>query len=619
MNIVVCIKQTPVAAELRFDEATKTLVREGVNLTISSLDRRALLEALRLRDEVGGTVTVITMGPPQARSALQECLGYGADKAIHLTDRRFAGADTLATARALALALKKLRPDLVVCGKFSIDSETGQVPSGIAELMGLPQVTSVRKIRPAEGPGALWVERETDEGYEQYHLPLPALLSVTELVITGRRPTPEGVAAAEGRPIEVWTADDLGVDASLLGAAGSPTWVAELRSAQLERHGQVITAEDPEKAARQLAAYLLDNGLFQPREREQTAQPRRRPPTNPDPTRAVWVVAELVGGAPRPVTYELLGAAQDLADGLGGEVAAVLIGGRHVGEHAAKLGASGADVIYYAVNEALSAYDTESYAEVITSAIQSHRPYAVLFPSTTNGRDMAPRIAARLQVGLTGDCVGLELNKDGQIAQLKPAFGGNIVSPIYSRTLPVMATVRPGMLAARQPDANVRARMVSLPSVSARRSGVRLLHSMVEPTLGATRLDDADVVVAVGMGIGGPENLPAVQELTKVVDGALAASLRVATVGWLPPQLQLGLTGKAVAPRFYIAIGVSGQPNHLIGSRKAEHIIAINNDPKAPIFGSANFGVVGDWAQVVPHLVRILQSAKERARVGVLA
>ena len=590
MNIVVCVKQTPSPADARIDEDTKTLVREGVPLVISSIDRRALLEALRLRDEVGGSLTVLTMGPPQAESALRECLALGADQAVHVTDPAFAGADTLATARALALALalalEKLSPDLIVCGKFTIDSETGQVPPEVAELLDIPQITSVRIVRPTEGQNTLWVERETDEGSEQYLVTLPALLSVTELIITPRRPSPEELEAAEGKPLEVWTTADLGGDPSRFGAAGSPTWVAELRSAELERSGPVISGDDPEEAAKQLATYLLDNGLFQPHHLQGDLQPRRPQPARPNPTRAVWVVAELTEERLRPVTYELLGVAQEMADELGGQVATVIVGGPTVADHIPSLGAYGADTVYLAADDGLSSYDTERYTEIVTSAIRQYQPYVVLFPSTTNGRDLAPRVAARLQVGLTGDCIGIEIQSDGQIAQLKPAFGGNIVSPIYSRTVPIMATVRPGMLAAHKPSEGNQPQVVSLPIPPGTSSRVRLLQSVVESGLDATRLDDAQVVVTVGIGIGGPENIPLVQELTEVVDGAMAASLRVASAKWLPPQLQLGLTGKAVAPRFYIAAGVSGQPNHLVGIKKAEHIIAINNDP-----GSANLQV----------------------------
>ena len=612
MNIVVCVKQVPAPNEHRFDETTRTLVREGVMLTLSSLDRRALLEALRLRGEVGGTVTVLTMGPAQARSALMEALALGADRGVQLTDALFAGADTLATARTLARALDRLAPDLVVCGKFTIDSETSQVPSEIAEILDLPQITSARKIRPTEGERVLLVERETDEGYEQYEITLPAVLSVTELVISGRRPSPEDLAAADGSLIETWSAADLGGDTSVYGAAGSPTWVAEHRPANLDRGGPVVSGESAEEGVRRILDYLLEHGLFQPRQFAGSEVPGAGRRGSPDPTKSIWVLAELLGGRARPVTYELLGSARELAESLGGEVAAVLIGPRASEALVADLGAAGADTVYLAAADTLAQYDTERYTAVLADAIREHKPHIVLAPSTTNGRDLAPRVAARLGVGLTGDCIGLELDAKGRLAQLKPAFGGNVVSPIYSRTVPVMATVRPGMLAPRRPDATARPRVVTLPAPTDGRGRVRLLASTVEEDLGAVRLDDADVVVVVGMGIGGPENLPVVRDLVEATGGALAASLRVASAGWLPPQLQVGLTGKAVSPRFYIAVGVSGQSTHLVGARRAEHIVAINSDPEAPIFTSSDFGVVGDWAQVAPALAAAIRGARER-------
>ena len=614
MEIAVCIKQTPRPDEARFDETTRTLIREGVGLTLSSLDRRALLEGIRLCGEVGGTVTVLTMGPPQARSVLIEALALGADKAIHLMDPLFAGADTLATARTISMALQQVKPDLILCGKFTIDSETGQVPSEVAEFMNLPQLTSVRKIQTTERPGVLWVERETDEGYEHYEISLPALLSVTEHITISKRPTAEELEVGHEKPVKVLSAADLETDPSVFGAAGSPTWVAELRSAELERKGTIISGEYPEDAARQLTDYMLRNGLFQTEERHNGAFPRRSSPQNPNPARAVWVVAELVQRSLRPVTYELLGKAQDIANRVNGEVAVVLIGGSDAASHIPALGAYGADTVYLANDDQLTDYNTELYTDLLVSAIRRLQPYAVLVPSTTNGRDMAPRVAARLQIGLTGDCIGIELDTDGELAQLKPAFGGNIVSPIYSKTLPAMATVRPGMLEARQPDWSIQPQTVRLDVPQILEPRLKLLQSAVEPGLGTTRLDESEVVVCIGLGIGGPENIPLVRQLADVLEAPLAGSLKVAAYKWVPSQLQIGLTGKAVAPRFYIAIGISGQPNHLVGAQKSEYVVAINNDAEAPIFTAANFGIVGDWARVVPALTKSILTAKKSLR-----
>ena len=611
MNIVVCVKQTPVANELRLDEETKTLVREGVRLSISSIDRRAVLEALRFRGEVGGNVTVITMGPPQARAVLVEALALGADRAVLLADPALAGSDTLATARALSAAVSRLAPDLVMCGKFTVDSETSQVPSELAEMLGLPQVTAVRALRQTQTEGVIWVEREIDDGYEQYETPTPALLSVTELVIDPRRPSEDDMAAAAQKPVDEWSAADAGIDPSTVGMAGSPTRVAELRSARLERSGTVLRPENGENAAKRLAEYLLSNGVFAAAERGPAAgAPRRALVRDADPRNAVWVVAEASDDALRPVTHELLGKAQELADRTGGEVAAVLVGGPGVRGHVAALGANGADRVYVASDPSLAAYDTARYTQVLADAITEYGPYAVLVPSTPDGRDWAPRVAARLQLGLTGDCVDFEFDANGELAQIKPAFDGNIVSPIYSSTSPVMATVRPGMLSRRAPDPAVTPAVVDLPLPSVD-SGVRLVGTApLAEGFEPARLDDAQVIVTIGLGIGGPENIPPLRGLAEALDGTLAASLGVTSSGWVPAQLQLGLTGRAVAPRFYIGIGVSGRPNHLFGSRKAEHVIAVNNDPEAPIFAAADFGVVADWADVVPGLTREITAAR---------
>lgn len=608
-----CVKQTPIPAEAKFDEATKRLVREGVPLSLSSIDRRALLEAVRLRSQTGGTVTVLTMGPPQARTVLVETLSFGADKAIHLTDPAFAGADTLATARALAAAIRKLHPDLVMCGRFTVDSETGQVPSELAEMLGFAQVTAARGIKTTSDPKVLQIERETDEGHENYLLTIPALISVTELIITSRRLTPEEQAAGALKPIETWGLADIGLEPYQVGERGSPTRVAALRSAKLERQGKVIPGDDPVAAAKAVTAYLVENGLFDSSKgRVKTVKARRTAPANADPAKAVWVVAEIAHNQIRPVTFEMLGKAQDIATKTNGEVAAVLVGGATVARHAAALAAYGADKVYVASDADFNHYQTEPHTDVLASAITKYRPAIVLMASTTDGRDWAPRVAARLGLGLTGDCVELEVDANGEFAQIKPAFGGNIVAPIYTSKIPAMATVRPGMLESAKPNFSIQPQIVTLDSKHAK-PRAHLLEAVVEPGLTVTELDNASSVVGIGKGIGAPENIPIVAKLAEAMGGSIAASLLVASAKWVPPQLQIGLTGRALAPKFYIAVGVSGMPNHLFGVRKAQHIIAINNSAEAPIFKSVDMGVVGDWATVVPALTKAILEAKAQA------
>src|SRR5438552_2599998 len=189
MRIVVPIKQVPESEELRYDPATRTLVREGVESVINAFDKRALTEAVWLRSQYGGSITAITMGPPHAREALVECLGRGVDRAIHISDRVFAGSDTLATARTLAAVLRRLSFDLVLAGKATTDSETGQVGPELAELLDLPQVTGATAIVMVGGK--LRVSRETDIGFEEVECPLPALLTAAERLIKPVKTTPE--------------------------------------------------------------------------------------------------------------------------------------------------------------------------------------------------------------------------------------------------------------------------------------------------------------------------------------------------------------------------------------------------------------------------------------------
>jgi electron transfer flavoprotein alpha subunit len=310
-------------------------------------------------------------------------------------------------------------------------------------------------------------------------------------------------------------------------------------------------------------------------------------------------------------TRELLGKSVELADRLHGDVVGVLIGSNH-DDDAAELAAYGADRVLQLEGPQLTQYSPEGYANALARAIQEFRPYAVLIPATVKGRDFAPRVAARLQLGLTGDAIGLEIDEQERLVQLKPAFGGNIVAPILSKTFPQMATVRPGMLEAMQPDwsRQPHIQQVEMPDVGPIRT--QTVHSTQDVDATATSLEDADIVVSVGTGLGRRENLKLVRELSDVLGAAIGATRRVTDANWLPRQHQIGLTGKAVAPKLYFAVGIRGHMNHTIGMQRAQTVVAVNNDPEAPIFQVANYGIVGDCLQILPALTQALAEAKQR-------
>lgn len=607
MKTIVLIKQVPVVSAMKLDPETKVLKREGVPSEVSSFDIRALLKAVELRNTHGGEVVVMTMGPPQARAALEHCLALGADRALLLTDRAFAGADTLATSRALALALQREGYDLVLCGRHSTDAETGQVGPEVAEILNIPQITGARKLTITEN--MLTVERETDSGFETVACALPTLLSATEDLAPEKFPNKADKEKAKEKPIQEITASDLSTDLSQFGSSGSPTWVESVQTVEVTREKKILEGDLPTQV-QTLVQTLLERGLFGTW-KDNSAQSAEAEETKKSiGGKAVWVVAETLGTTLRPVTLELLGKAGELSAQYGGEVG-VLLMGRDGQQYVSTLAAHGAEVIYLADDQRLAPYTTEIHTALMTQAITTHKPGVVLLGSTAIGRDLAPRVAARLGLGLTGDCVDLDVNAQGQLLQYKPAFGGNIVAPILSRTTPEMATVRPGMLKKAHPTAGRQARLEHLHLDAATTSRVTVVSQTGEDAGRAAALDSAEIAIGIGKGIGGTANFPVIEKLADVLGGApLAATRDIADLGWIHRQHQIGLTGRAIAPKLYFAIGIRGAFEHTVGIRRAGIIVAINKNAKAMIFQNADFGIVGDYAEVVPLLTTALQEAK---------
>lgn len=612
MRIAVCIKQVPVVSAMQFDPDTKTLKRDGVPSEVSAFDIRALIKAVELKAAHGGEVVVVTMGPPQAREALAECLALGADRAMHICDRAFAGSDTLATARALALALRREPFDLVLCGRNSVDAETGQVGPEVAELLDWPQVTGARTLAIDPAARQLTAERETDDGVETVTAPLPALVTAAEDLAAERFPTKADREAAKTKPCVEVSAADLSADTSQFGLAGSPTWVAGLHHVAATRIGRIIEAGSIDDAAAQLVRVLIDeHGLFgtwNVREQPSIATVATAPQRSG--ARDVWVLAEVLGGTLRPVVFELLGKAGTLAAATGGTVSAVLLG-HDVEHHIAALAAHGADRVLLGNDPRLAPYHTEVHAAVVATAIRGYAPGIILVPATAIGRDLAPRVAARLQLGLTGDCVEIGMDAEGRLLQYKPAFGGSVVAPILSRTLPEMATVRPGMLPVPTPDTTRRAVIEPLALAEVPAPRARVVEQSADAE-SASDLDEAEIVIGVGKGIGTKENLEKIEPLMLLLDASLCTTRDVTDDGWLPKQYQVGLTGRAIAPKLYIALGIRGAFEHMVGVRRAGLIVAVNKNAKAPVFKNADYGIVGDYAEAVAALHRHLSAARPR-------
>jgi electron transfer flavoprotein alpha subunit len=345
-----------------------------------------------------------------------------------------------------------------------------------------------------------------------------------------------------------------------------------------------------------------------------TIERRRVDPTKFKEYRGVWIVAEQMNGKPRGVTFELLGKGRELADKLGEPLGAVLLGNNVKGLVDA-LGAHGADVVYVSDQEPLAHFTTDAYTDVLAALILLKKPNIVLFGATANGRDLAPRVAARLELGLTADCTGLAIDDKRQLVQTRPAFGGNIMASILTPyTRPQMATVRPNVFKPSTANPQHKAK-VELVDVKVNPVAVRtkILESVTEVQAGELKVDEAEMVVSCGRGIKAPENIPIIATLAKELTAAIGGSRPIVDAGWMKHHQQVGQSGRTISPKLYIACGISGAIQHLAGIQGgAETIVAVNTDPEAPIFTVADFGIVGDLFKVVPAVVREIERVKAR-------
>jgi len=327
-------------------------------------------------------------------------------------------------------------------------------------------------------------------------------------------------------------------------------------------------------------------------------------------TKDVWVISEQHGGKLRPVSFELLGIGKKLSEKLGEELAAVLMGDK-VSDLARPLAAHGADKVYILEDEKLGRYAPDGYTNMLSELILNKKPSIVLFGATINGREFAPRVAARVRTGLTADCTGLDIDDEGRLVQIRPAFGGKLMAMIVCpKKRPQMATVRPNVMKKVDPDWSREPKVerveINLVPESIR---TKILDIVKEVSPETIKVEEARIIVSGGRGLGSPENLKMIEDLAQVLGAAVGGSRAIVDAGWLPHHQQIGQTGKTVAPRLYVAIGISGAIQHLVGMQTSDIIVAINKDPEAPIFKVATFGIVGDLFQVVPAITESLRKA----------
>ena len=320
----------------------------------------------------------------------------------------------------------------------------------------------------------------------------------------------------------------------------------------------------------------------------------------------VLVFAEQRNNKIARVVFELLGKARELADKLNVRSAAILLTDKDL-NLSKELISYGVDKVYLAESPLLKHYQTDIYTKVISEHIQKTKPQIVLYGATHIGRDLAPRIAQRINTGLTADCTGLDITEENLLLQTRPAFGGNLMAQILCKKhRPQMSTVRPGVMKMREPSER-KGEIVKVQANISEKDQKTKIIEIIKGAKKSVNLEGAEIIVSGGRGLAKKENFKLIEELASLLKAEMGASRAAVDSGWIAKDHQVGQTGKTVRPKLYLAIGISGAIQHKAGMQGSELIIAINKDPEAPIFQIADYGIVGDLFKIVPEMIAELK------------
>ena len=598
-RFAVLVKQIPAFEEMALGPDGR-LVRDGAALEMSAYCRRAVSKAVELAaGEPGSSVVVFTLGPPAAEDVLREAIAWGLDRGVEIrgvlvTDPVFAGSDTIATARVLAAAIAREGPfDLILAGRNSLDADTGQVPPQLAELLDLPFVAGV-KVLALDGR-VLTVGCEHDDGWVDAEVRLPALVSCAERLCDPAKVPPDGLTAVPAAAIRTIGAAELGPGP--WGAAASLTVVGEIRRLSVQRRRQLDADAPVAVQVRSAVRTLRDRGTLD-------AGRAPTPPVLGTTGGDGPVVAVLAEPGHDALARELCGAAALLGASLSGST--VVLAPHELSAPTA--GSWGADRLV----RIHGAEAEEDIASAVAGWARAEQPWAILAGSTAWGREIASRVAAAVGAGLTGDAVDLEVG-DGRLVAWKPAFGGLLLAAITATSPVQMATVRAGVLPRPQLRTHT-ADVVSIVAKPRNRLSIRLRRQ--EDSL--ERLGEADIVIGVGAGVR-PDELPRLDALRELLGAEIGCTRKVTDQGWMPHSSQIGITGRSISPRLYVAIGTSGKFNHMVGVRSAVTVLAINPDRNAPVWEHTDVGIVADWHDCINILEEELRRVIEARSLSVEA
>jgi electron transfer flavoprotein alpha subunit len=634
LTIISLIKQVPLPTEMRMGD--DGLMDRTKAKSIINIDCQFGLEAgLQLKKQYpNAKMVVCSMGPPSFEVALRTAISMGYDEAYLLSDRKLGGSDTFATGLAISTMLKHLgftkdskEPFVILAGRQTSDGDTAHVPSQVAESMGIPQATFVESVK-ADEEGNVIAKRIIEGGYQMMKLPMPCAISLTPTGIPPRKPSLMGAIKARNTKITVLGIDDIGLGTEKIGISGSPTIVAKVVNIVSERAPIIMSDGNNESSLVENMISNFKKGANVLEKKETVEKKEKEKPEFPyfdnrDGAKGIITWAEVTNGKVSRPSLELLTPARHLANQLGNDTKIVtLLIGKNVKDLTQILFEHGSDEVIVVEDDRFEEYLVLPFSSIFEQVINERKPEIALFAATTAGRELAPRIGMKTGSGVTADCTGLEIgeyvNRKKEIINKpilhsrRPTYGESKLATILGFVYPQISTARAGTFEVpKREEGRTGILSTFVPKLDKNEFKVEILKT-VRGEGGLQNLFDADIIVSGGRGTT-VDNLGLVKKLVdalkeKRVNAEWACSRTVVDEGVAEYAHQVGQTGKTVRPKVYVAVGISGAIQHIAGMKESEKIIAINHNPKASIFHFADFGIVGEYQDILPELIERVKS-----------
>ena len=610
MKIVVCIKQVVDTNDIKWTP-NNTIDRNGVQSIINPCDMLALETALRIKDKNPEeySVVVVSMGPKQAEDALKTAIAMGCDEAFLLCDKKFSGADTVATSKTISSGIKKICPDfdLIICGQFASDGDTAQTGPSIAQKLNVEQITYVTEIAEYSSSN-LKVLRKSDDNIELIEAPLPALVCMTECPYVARDILIDGYIKAQDYSIGIINLEDLGLSAENVGIKGSPTWVSRAFRALSVRDNAILNC-NADECIEKFTEIInsIDGKVESISNINSLSNVNILHNCDLKDKRKILVWGEFDNYKNfRDVVFQLASKARELSGKLENSCVTLITALDCAELFSADLRRAGVDELVILNSEVLAEYNTQNYAKAILQYLDKYPAEIFLLGATKQGRDLAPQISSALSTGLTADCTGLEINSDKKLAATRPTFGGELMATILCKTLPQMATVRAGVfsnLGDSSGDIAVNIFYPEITDISAKK-----VLKYFEQKISDDSLDCAKIVLAGGKGLKDKATFEKLEKLADCLGAKVGATRKAVDAGLAPYSAQIGQTGKTIAPKLYIAFGISGAIQHCVGISAADKIIAINTDENAPITKAADLTIIADAKEVIDRWLEKFQN-----------